>query len=40
MYMIIMKKAISEASEDSMSEKTITTKEFLAEIEQRFVKNK
>ncbi|KAK6160726.1 hypothetical protein DH2020_004107 [Rehmannia glutinosa] len=40
MCMMIMKKAIPEAFRGTMSEKITTTKEFLADIEKRFVKNK
>ena len=38
--MMTMKKAISEAFRGTMSEKITTAKEFLADIEKRFVKNK
>lgn len=40
MCMMIMKRVISKAFKGSMSEKVSTIKEFLAEIEQTFVKNK
>ena len=40
MCIMIMKKAIPEAFKSSIIEKATTTKEFLAQIEQRFVKNK
>ena len=39
MCIMIMKKAIPEAFRGSVTEKITTTKEFLAPIEQRFVKN-
>ena len=39
MCMMIMKKAIPEAFRGTMSDKIITAKEFLADIEKRFVKN-
>lgn len=39
MCIMIIKKAILETFRGSMSEKTTTAKEFLEEIEQRFVKN-
>ncbi|KAI6701123.1 hypothetical protein NL676_015447 [Syzygium grande] len=39
MCMMIMKKAIPEAFRGTMSEKITTAKEFLADIEKRFVKN-
>ena len=39
MCMMIMKKAIPEAFRGTMSDKITTAKEFLADIEKRFVKN-
>ena len=40
MYMMIMKKAIPKAFTSSISEKIITTKRFLTDIKNGFVKNK
>ena len=40
MYMMIMKKATSEAFRSPMFEKITTAKEFLIETEKKFVKNK
>ncbi|CAA0806533.1 Unknown protein, partial [Striga hermonthica] len=39
MCMMIIKKAIPEAFRGTMSENIVTAKEFLADIEKRFVKN-